>query len=276
MKKMFLSLGIAVAALMVVSCDKSDDVEALGLDTMKSASVGQTDGVPTFTTTATDLTQDEMDGLLLMREEEKMAGDVYAYFFSVYELPVFERIAASEDRHAEAVLALLNHFGIADPALADAGVFSNPTLQTLYEQLVLQGSTVEAALATGAYIEELDIADLMKLLDETDNADLELVYGNLLKGSENHLRAFVNTLSGLGEEYQNQILTDEVFAEIMAASNGNMGAGNMGQGRKNGNQAQNQAQNQQDVDGDGICDVTGEPVAVKVNTQSRKGKRNGK
>jgi hypothetical protein len=276
MKKMFLSLGIAVAALMVVSCDKSDDVEALGLDSMKSVSSVQGDGVPGFTTTATDLTQSEIDGLLLMREEEKMAGDVYTSFFSVYELPVFDRIDASEDRHAEAVLALLNHFGIADPALTDAGVFSNPTLQTLYEQLVLQGSTVEAALATGAYIEELDIADLMKLLDETDNADLELVYGNLLKGSENHLRAFVNTLSGLGEEYQNQILTDEKFAEIMAASNGNKGAGKMGQGRKNGNQAQNRAQNQQDVDGDGICDVTGEPVAEKVNTQSRKGKRNGK
>ena len=276
MKKMFLSLGIAVAALMAVSCDKSDDVEALGFDTLKSASTVQGDGTHIFTTTATDLTPKELDGLLLMREEEKLAGDVYAYFFSVYELPVFERIAASEDRHAEAVLALLNHFGIADPALTDAGVFSNPTLQTLYEQLVLQGSTVEAALATGAYIEELDIADLMKLLDETDNADLELVYGNLLKGSENLLRAFVNTLSGLGEEYQNQILTDEKFAEIMAASNGNKGAGKMGQGRKNGNQAQNRAQNQQDVDGDGICDVTGEPVAEKVNTQSRKGKRSGK
>jgi hypothetical protein len=276
MKKMFLSLGIAVAALMVVSCDKSDDVEALGFDTLKSASTVQGDGTHIFTTTATDLTPKELDGLLLMREEEKMAGDVYAFFFSMYELPVFERIVASENRHAEAVLALLNHFEIADPTLTGVGVFSNPNLQALYDQFVSQGSTVEAALAIGAYIEELDIADLKKLLDETDNADLELVYGNLLKGSENHLRAFVNTLSSLGETYHNQVLADEVFAEILAVSNGNKGAGKMGQGRKNGNQAQNRAQNQQDVDGDGICDATGEPVTVNSNTQSRKGKRSGK
>jgi hypothetical protein len=276
MKKMFLNLGIAVAALMVVSCDKSDDIEALGLDAMKSANVVQTGGVSGFTTAANDLTQEEIDGLLVMREEEKMAGDVYAAFFAMYDLPVFDRIAASEDRHAEAVMALLNHFEIADPALADAGVFSNANLQTLFDQLILQGASVDEALATGAYIEELDIADLKKLLEETDNADLELVYGNLLKGSENHLRAFVNALSSLGETYQNQILADEVFAEILAASNGNKGAGNMGQGLKNENQAQNRAQNQQDVDGDGICDFTGEPVAEKVNTQSRNGKRGGK
>lgn len=71
MKKMFLSLGIAVAALMVVSCDKSDDVEALGFDTLKSASTVQGDGTHIFTTTATDLTPKELDGLLLMREEKK-------------------------------------------------------------------------------------------------------------------------------------------------------------------------------------------------------------
>ncbi len=42
----------------------------------------------------------------------------------------------------------------------------------------------------GVLIEQTDIADLQARLAQTDNADIQLVYNNLLNGSYNHLSAF--------------------------------------------------------------------------------------
>jgi len=50
------------------------------------------------------------------------------------------------------------------------------------------------ALRVDALVEEVDIIDLEKYIAQTDNEDLILVYQNLLKGSQNHLRAFSSTL----------------------------------------------------------------------------------
>ena len=50
--------------------------------------------------------------------------------------------------------------------------------------------SLEAALAVGAEIEDLNIYDLGRQLDITDNDDLRIVYINLEKGSRNHLRSF--------------------------------------------------------------------------------------
>ena len=58
-------------------------------------------------------------------------------------------------------------------------------------RLLDQGDdSLVAALKVGIAIEELDIADLKARMAETKNADLDRVYANLLRGSENHLNAF--------------------------------------------------------------------------------------
>ena len=45
-------------------------------------------------------------------------------------------------------------------------------------------------LLVGALIEEVDINDIQKELDEhVDNQDIVFVYDNLINGSYNHLRA---------------------------------------------------------------------------------------
>lgn len=43
-------------------------------------------------------------------------------------------------------------------------------------------------------IEKMDIADLAAHLAVVDNADTAPVYDNLLRGSRNHLRAYMGTL----------------------------------------------------------------------------------
>lgn len=87
--------------------------------------------IPIFTTNANSLTQLEKDGLLMMREEEKMAQDVYDSFYSTYGVINFDRISNSEARHTTAILALINHFGLTDPALTEPGKFTSTAIQKI-------------------------------------------------------------------------------------------------------------------------------------------------
>ena len=50
------------------------------------------------------------------REEQRMARDLYTLFGQTYDAPVFDRIAASEQRHFDAVGTLLVTYGVADPS----------------------------------------------------------------------------------------------------------------------------------------------------------------
>ena len=88
------------------------------------------------------LSQAEVDGLLYMREEKKLAHDVYITFYKPWGTAIFSNISKSEQRHADKVLALLNTYCIDDP-VQEFGLFSNPDLQALYDSLVAQGSSSE-------------------------------------------------------------------------------------------------------------------------------------
>jgi len=141
------------------------------------------------------LTTAEQAGLLYMREEEKLARDVYNVFYTRYGLRVFNNIAAGEQAHMDAVLTLLTRYDLSDPAAAAPGVFNNAELQALYDDLIDQGSqSLSEALRAGVLIEETDIADLQDSLAQTTHADIRTVYTNLLRGSGNHLRAFSRQL----------------------------------------------------------------------------------
>ena len=165
-----------------------------------------------------DLNQSESEGLLYMREEEKLARDAYWTFDDQYSLPVFENIAEAEETHMESVKVLMDKYGLIDPILG-AGEFSNPDLQALYDDLVAQGSSSEEeALRVGAIIEETDIQDLKDRLEKTDNEDIKMVYESLMRGSRNHLRAFVSNLERRGIGYIPQVLSQEEFDQIVGTS----------------------------------------------------------
>ena len=163
------------------------------------------------------LSQTEADTLNFMREEEKLARDVYFVMFTYWSSKTFTNIAESEQTHMEAIKTLLDKYGLPDPADPEIGVFNNKELQELYDDLVAQGENAKLdALMVGALIEEVDIEDLQRAIDQTDKLDLERVYGNLMSGSENHLRAFVSQIELLsGENYEAQHLPQEVVDEIL-------------------------------------------------------------
>ena len=180
-----------------------------------------------------ELSADESAALLYMREEEKLAHDVYQVLSVQWELPIFQNISQSEQTHTEAVKALLDRYGLTDPASSQAGVFTNPDLQALYNNLTARGSqSLAEALKVGAAIEEIDILDLESRLAQTDNADIQQVFNNLLNGSYNHLRAYVSTLNTqTGETYQPQYLSTEAYQAIVSV--GTETGGN-GKGRGQG------------------------------------------
>ncbi len=147
------------------------------------------------------LNEAEIDGLLLMREEEKLARDVYLYLYDVWNHRVFTNIAGSEQVHMDQMAQLLEAYEIADPVVMDPeyGVFTSPLLAGLYEDLTTQGeASLADALAVGKAIEVLDIKDLEDLISETDEEAILMVYENLLKGSLNHLSAFERQLYRFG------------------------------------------------------------------------------
>lgn len=146
---------------------------------------------------AAPLTADEVYWLQYMREEEKLARDVYLALYATWKMPVLSNIAASEQRHMDAVRTLLTRYGVADPAAGNGpGVFDNEKIQTLYTSLMEKGVlSKKDALEVGVIIEVTDIEDLDLALAATSRTDIRNVYTNLRTGSYNHLDAFSSLLS---------------------------------------------------------------------------------
>ena len=178
------------------------------------------------------LSQVEINGLLQMVEEEKLAGDVYQTLYEKTGVQNFANIVQSERRHQSAVQGLLETYAIADPSAGKSlGEFSNPEFNHLYQQLTEQGAKSKAdALKVGALIEELDITDLNGLSARTERPDLLNVYDNLSRGSRNHLRSFDSTLKAqTNQTYQPVHLSQSEYNAIIQGvqekGNGGMGGG---------------------------------------------------
>ncbi len=164
------------------------------------------------------LDENEIAGILKMRQEEKLARDVYETLYNKWGLKVFSNIAKSEQTHMDAVKALIEKYGLEDPDTSDTiGVFKDSEFTDLYNNLVNTGDTsIVDALKVGATIEDLDIKDLDELIGKTDNDDIEYVYNMLRSGSYNHLKAFVNNLKNYGETYTPQYISEDEFNEILS------------------------------------------------------------
>jgi len=182
-----------------------------------------------------DLNAAETESLLYVREEEKLAKDVYSALYAKWSLAVFQNISRSEQTHMDAIMTLLDRYGLADPASSQAGMFNDPTLQRLYTELDAGGNlSLGDALKAGAAIEEIDILDLQSRLAQVDNPDIIQVFNNLLNGSFNHLRAFVSALKiETGEAYIPRYLTQDAYQAIIEGAS-TTGSGN-GMGHGNGN-----------------------------------------
>ena len=212
------SLIFTIVTLMVVSCQK-EEAMALPTGDMKEYEVVPSDDTLNcycLVNPSDTVTQAEIDMLLYMREEEKLARDVYNSMYALYQIPVFKNIPKSEQHHMDQVLCLLNHYGIPDPASPEAGVFTNPVLQSLYDTLIAQGSvSLVDALEVGATIEDLDINDLEESMEQTLNPAIILTFERLACASGHHIRAFSAWLTSKGVTYVPQYISQEEYDSII-------------------------------------------------------------
>ncbi len=167
-----------------------------------------------------ELSEKEIAGLIQMREEEKLARDVYTTLGNTWGLRIFSNISASEQTHTDAIKVLLARYGIKDPVTVDAvGVFTSKDMQELYNTLTTKGKTSLAdALVVGATIEDLDIRDLENLKKETAKEDILITYNNLQKGSRNHIRAFVKNIQANGGAYSPEYISSSEYNSIISSS----------------------------------------------------------
>ncbi len=166
------------------------------------------------------LSPQEIKDLIHMREEEKLARDVYLTLSKYYPLPVFKNIAKSENWHTKMIAFFLKRYNVKDPVkeVGDkVGAFKSKKMRELYVQLVNQGKkSLIDALKVGATIEDLDIKDLEDAISRTDNKDIKFVYQNLMKGSRNHMRAFVGILRRFGLDYTPKYISKAELESIMS------------------------------------------------------------
>jgi hypothetical protein len=174
-----------------------------------------------------ELSQQEKDAILYMREEEKLARDVYDSLYAKWGGNPFGNIRKSEQIHMDRMKSLINTYKLQDPVEKNKdkhGDFSNDLLQKYYKELVSTGSnSLTEALKAGAKIEELDISDLEERLKQTKKLDIVETFNYLKLASENHLRAFVRKLKMQGVNYEPVFLSKDRFDIIIAAENNNKG-----------------------------------------------------
>ncbi len=198
MKKLIL-IGFA-AMFVLASCSKDSTVESL-------------------------LTEQEKSDLIFLRQEEKLAHDVYVYAYQKYAHFVFNNISNSEQTHIDNMTGLLSKYNVVDPAAGLAnGVFADNELQVLYNQLIAKVDiSLIDALVVGATIEDLDISDINRFYANTNKTDILRVYDVLNCGSRNHLRGFTGQLKPLGATYSPQFLTTSDYQNIISGSHENCG-----------------------------------------------------
>jgi len=187
----------------------------------------------------------EQHHLIFMRQEEKLARDVYTSLAGMWpDASIFVNIGeGSEQTHTDVMRDKLEEFNVDDPEPntnilpSSIGVFTGELYGSYftanYQALVNKGSQSELdALYVGAFIEELDMHDIVECpeiiedtdngisdcgLDYTDEPSLINAYNSLLDGSRSHLKAYVGRIESIVGEgnYEAQILSQDEVNEIL-------------------------------------------------------------
>jgi hypothetical protein len=161
------------------------------------------------------LSQGEIESLLFIREEEKVARDSYIVLENLWSLVIFANISESEQAHMDAVKVLVDCYGLTDPVIDEIGTFTNSELQDLFDYLMTEGGkSATDGLYVGALIEETDIVDIQESIDLTSHENIVSTYESIMCGSRNHLRAFIRKIESNGGSYTPQVLEPDVFWAI--------------------------------------------------------------
>lgn len=218
-KYFFLVIGIMFMLMACSSDDVENTSETIQTNDTQSGTNGngnnQNENSNGLNSNATTLNQSDIEALLFMLEEEKLARDTYNFLSDLWSVSIFGNIANSEQAHMNAIINQLETSSIEFTILPE-GEFSNSTLQNYYNQFVAEGEvSVLQAFQIGATIEDLDIVDLQEYINGTSNESLISVFEKLQCGSRNHMRSFYSNIVNQGQDYVPQFLSVEEFNSIV-------------------------------------------------------------
>jgi hypothetical protein len=289
-QKAFLLSFITAGLISCTKSESSDPAELMISGTPMEVIAVKSDGTttfnlagvtPVFDSTA-ELTADEIEFLYAVREDEKVARDLYAAFFEKYKLKAFENLSKAEINHIRAVELLMDYYEIEYPEAGDYGKFTDPARQQLYDSLLLKGETALEAFKVMAQLEEDNIVSYLKVLEDIDNDNIGIVIENLERASENHFKATIRQITALGGEYTARYMTQEQYSAIIAKG---FEQGkryrylNTGRTTNCGNQLNGNGQRKGSVNSNGVCTLTSNGNMPGSNTgqgQQGKGYRGGK
>ncbi len=218
---------LASQLIFAASCDEKETLDEQATEEFTYATTEEKsidDLMANFIDTK-PLTSTEEEMLQYMKEEEKLARDVYYALNEIWNARVFTNISKAEERHISAVMGLVEYYNVGSTNVLAPGEYESDEFKALYDKLVEQGSqSIEEAMKVGALIEELDIKDLQEKLNATSNENITLVFNNLLRGSRNHLRAFNRQLVKYGITYTPSHISQTEYDEII---NGTIESGNL-------------------------------------------------
>jgi hypothetical protein len=165
------------------------------------------------------LSQELIDTLAYMGNEERLAYDVYNALHLEYGTEQFIKIATNgEYQHITAVQELIQKYKLSDDVnftnvvdplgylntpieAMDAGTYDVPAIQYLYSYLMGLATNEIEALKVGCIIEVVDVNDLdhdIALAEAEGATDIVTVFNFLRNGSYNHYWAFDKGLKNKG------------------------------------------------------------------------------
>ena len=123
--KLILGVVVGLLSLALASCTEStpaptttgDYEDVTNVDEEGNTTIDPTALSDALSQVSTDeLSAEEAEGILYMREEEKLARDVYLTLHEKWEMPIFQNISSSEQTHTDAVKTLIDRYELDDPA----------------------------------------------------------------------------------------------------------------------------------------------------------------
>ena len=277
---------LSVASFALISCAKdnvSDNTaELMEAGTPVAILEVKSDGITTFNLagetppfdSTADLTADEIEFAYALREDEKVARDLYAAFFEKYSLKTFSNISKSEGNHMRAVEILLEYYEIDFPAAGNFGTFADSARQADYDSLLIMGSTALEAFKVMALLEESNIVSYNSVMADITNPNIKIVVENLGKASENHFRAAIRQITALGGTYAPKLMTQEEY-NAMIAKGFEQGKRyrykNMGDTTNSGKKMNGNTEKRGSVNGKGIS--TGSSNGTTPGRENRQGQQ---
>jgi hypothetical protein len=154
----------------------------------------------------------ESDALEFLMLYSESKSEAYLSGSGRFEKPAFALLAADEQRHAEVLADIAEHFSFEENReywgcyVAMLEVDGLDLLCNPFSQEFLWAEEWETFVPGAAYLEELIIRELTKALDNTDEQLLIEAYSGMLDGAYLHLLKMVSILGQQPVDYEAQLL----------------------------------------------------------------------